>query len=351
MQAPLLAVPNISEGRQAPTIAAIGEAFTGAGATLLDIHADPDHYRSVYTLVGEPGRLAHELLAGVALALERVSLADGAASTPTSAPSTSRRSSTCASLTVARRLRGAPSPEGLGRTQQRVVAATPAEYAAIAGEFVGLDATYVRSLLAGLTDAVRDGQPFDWRPVIELCLWVLEQPTTGDERATHMDRDPPWGWARKQVASLLSQAFAEGGAEAPPPERERIWGLLSVLAEDPDPALAQEARDGAGIDPATLAINMTRGEAMHAAMRYVLWVFAAEQVYRFAAVMDFEPAVGVAEMTLDGADAQAKSVGDLGVGLPVHELFKDAALAGCERLSDLTQRVTLSAGVRWLRGR
>lgn len=165
-----------------------------------------------------------------------------------------------------------PTPEGLGRILQRVVATTPAEYAVISGEFVGLDATYVRALLAGLTDAVRDGQPFDWPPVIELCVWVLGQPTAGDQRAAYMDRDPHWGWARKQVASLLSQAFADGGAEAPQIERERIWGLLAVLAEDPDPALVQEAREGAGMDPATLAINTTRGEAMHAVMRYVLWV-------------------------------------------------------------------------------
>lgn len=165
-----------------------------------------------------------------------------------------------------------PSPEGLGRTLQSTVAARPDEFASIASEFTGLDTTYVRALLAGLTDAVRAEKPFAWQPVLELGRWVLEQTTTGEETA-FMDRDPHWGWARKQVASLLSQAFATGAAEAPQLERQTIWYLLAVLTEDSDPAPAQEARhNGEGMDPATLAINTTRGEAMHAVVRYVLWV-------------------------------------------------------------------------------
>jgi hypothetical protein len=166
-----------------------------------------------------------------------------------------------------------PSPEGLGRVLQGAVAARPADFAEIANEFVGLDATYVRGLLAGLVDAARADKPFGWRPVIELSAWVLERPTTGADAGAYMDRDPHWGWARKQVASLLSQAFGQGPAEAPQSERETIWRLLAALTDDHDPTPAQEVRNnGEGMDPATLAINTTRGEAMHAVVRYVLWV-------------------------------------------------------------------------------
>jgi glutamate formiminotransferase / 5-formyltetrahydrofolate cyclo-ligase len=42
-------VINISEGRQADIIEAIGDA---AGRHLLDTHSDPDHHRSVFTVVG-----------------------------------------------------------------------------------------------------------------------------------------------------------------------------------------------------------------------------------------------------------------------------------------------------------
>lgn len=61
---PLIAVPNVSEGRDPLILAAIGDAFAAAGALVLDVHADPDHHRSVFTLAAAPGALAAALLAG-----------------------------------------------------------------------------------------------------------------------------------------------------------------------------------------------------------------------------------------------------------------------------------------------
>ncbi len=48
----LVAVPNLSEGRDAGRIRALAEA---AGGTLLDRHSDPSHHRTVLTLAGPPG--------------------------------------------------------------------------------------------------------------------------------------------------------------------------------------------------------------------------------------------------------------------------------------------------------
>ena len=73
MALPLEAVPNVSEGRDAETISALAAAF-GARARLLDVHSDPDHNRSVFTLVGSDGDLVEALLAGIACARERVDL-------------------------------------------------------------------------------------------------------------------------------------------------------------------------------------------------------------------------------------------------------------------------------------
>jgi glutamate formiminotransferase len=70
---PLESVPNFSEGRDAATIDAIGAAL-GAHARLLDVHADADHNRSVFTLVGSEDELADALLAGIAVAVERIDL-------------------------------------------------------------------------------------------------------------------------------------------------------------------------------------------------------------------------------------------------------------------------------------
>jgi glutamate formiminotransferase len=70
---PLESVPNFSEGRDRATIAAIGEALSG-GVRLLDVHSDPDHNRSVFTLVGRDEPLLEALLAGIEVARERIDL-------------------------------------------------------------------------------------------------------------------------------------------------------------------------------------------------------------------------------------------------------------------------------------
>jgi glutamate formiminotransferase len=73
MPLPLEAVPNVSEGRDESTLAALRSAF-GAPARLLDVHTDWDHHRSVFTLVGGGHALVETLLAGIAAAAGRIDL-------------------------------------------------------------------------------------------------------------------------------------------------------------------------------------------------------------------------------------------------------------------------------------
>jgi len=70
---PLESVPNFSEGRDRETITAIGNALASS-ARLLDVHADADHNRSVFTLVGDDDALVDSLLAGVRVAVDRIDL-------------------------------------------------------------------------------------------------------------------------------------------------------------------------------------------------------------------------------------------------------------------------------------
>ncbi|MGZ4256691.1 MAG: glutamate formimidoyltransferase [Gaiellaceae bacterium] len=69
----LESVPNFSEGRDRATIEALTDALGGC-ARLLDVHADADHNRSVFTLVGSAEELVESLLAGIAVARERIDL-------------------------------------------------------------------------------------------------------------------------------------------------------------------------------------------------------------------------------------------------------------------------------------
>jgi glutamate formiminotransferase len=69
----LEAVPNLSEGRDAALLGSLAQAFA-SDALVLDVHADPDHHRSVFTLAAEDEELVDALLAGIALAVERIDL-------------------------------------------------------------------------------------------------------------------------------------------------------------------------------------------------------------------------------------------------------------------------------------
>jgi glutamate formiminotransferase len=73
MPLPLETVPNFSEGRDRATIEALAEALS-ARAELLDVHADEDHNRSVFTVVGEECELVEALVAAVGVARDRIDL-------------------------------------------------------------------------------------------------------------------------------------------------------------------------------------------------------------------------------------------------------------------------------------
>jgi glutamate formiminotransferase len=70
----LLAVPNISEGRDPARVQTISAAFA-TGAALLDTHSDPVHNRTVLTLSGVPGELSGALANGARGCAEQIDLA------------------------------------------------------------------------------------------------------------------------------------------------------------------------------------------------------------------------------------------------------------------------------------
>jgi glutamate formiminotransferase / 5-formyltetrahydrofolate cyclo-ligase len=78
----LLTIPNVSEGRDAGVIAAIGAAFCSTGARLLDTHSDPDHHRTVYTLAGTVAAIVPALVAGARACQEHIDLGEDRGSHP-----------------------------------------------------------------------------------------------------------------------------------------------------------------------------------------------------------------------------------------------------------------------------
>jgi glutamate formiminotransferase/glutamate formiminotransferase/formiminotetrahydrofolate cyclodeaminase len=69
-----VAVPNVSEGRDHEAIAALADACRVPGARVVDVHSDPDHHRSVLTVVGEALALQDALVALAGECVERIDL-------------------------------------------------------------------------------------------------------------------------------------------------------------------------------------------------------------------------------------------------------------------------------------
>jgi len=167
---------------------------------------------------------------------------------------------------------GEPSPEGLGRVLSAAVADDPDRFASEATRFKGLDPTYVRALLSGLREALEEDKTYEWAPVLELCQWVVDQPSEiPGRRIREWDADPDWCWTRRAIAHLLSTGFEKNSI--PIDFRERVWAILEPLTDDSDPTPEEEKRySGSDVDPAFLSVNTTRGEAMHAVVHYALWI-------------------------------------------------------------------------------
>jgi hypothetical protein len=171
----------------------------------------------------------------------------------------------------------ADSYEGLGRQLSAAVAESPERFAEFAHAFVGLDPTYVRSVLDGFENALRQKKSFPWTRVLELAEYVTAQPieeSDTPEGAALLERDPDWRFARGTVADLLEEGFGRQDEGVLPIDlRDRAWKALEVVTEDPDPTPAHEAKyGGSNMDPLTLSLNTTRGKAMQAVIRYALWV-------------------------------------------------------------------------------
>src|SRR2546427_11084405 len=163
------------------------------------------------------------------------------------------------------------SMEGLGTQLSALVASEPERYSAESERFKGLDPTYVRELLQALWAPVKGRRAITWGSVLNLCAWVMDQPREiPGRKGGLLDRDPDWGWARNAIAKLLSEGFDHDSI--PFELRGQAWSVLEGLTEDPMPTREDDACYGENMDPATYSINTTRGEAMHALVRYACWV-------------------------------------------------------------------------------
>ena len=153
-----------------------------------------------------------------------------------------------------------PSQEGLAQELVTLAQDDPAHLAAIALRFNDLRVDYARALVEGLQGAVKSGRKFDWAPVLRL----------GQALASRDKRSDELRYALLRLSWLLSSGLEKGEGEIPIDLRAQLWEVIALLAEYPDPSLDAEGDDDT--PPSHRSLNTVRGEAIHACIRYGLWV-------------------------------------------------------------------------------
>ena len=121
---------------------------------------------------------------------------------------------------------------------------------------------------------MKQSEIFQWKPVLNLCSWVINQPNdTAKTETGYRDRDENWTDTRAEIGNLLSAGLDTDPIIIPFDFRYDIWDLLKPLTDDPQPTPEFEKEYGGdNMDPLTLSLNTVRGEALRALMKYALWV-------------------------------------------------------------------------------
>lgn len=165
-----------------------------------------------------------------------------------------------------------PTPEGLARVLSDRVKTSPREFGVLVERIIELDATYVRAVLNGLEAAAKQDEDLPWPETLTLVEVAVRSPALDEtpEQRERDDRDPDWRWARKQAASLIEAVLQND--LLPSGLAERAWESLRSLSWDSEPDAEYERRfGGSNMDPLTLSLNTTRGEAIHGVVAFAVW--------------------------------------------------------------------------------
>jgi len=184
-----------------------------------------------------------------------------------------------------------PSYDGLSEALAGAVAADPGRYARAAGVLRELDKPgFVSAVLDGFRGALEQKRRLRWRPVLDLCFWVVGQPVRQPAAAAPDEKSGgDWHQARYAVVTLMDRALRPG-AGLDIRLRERVWGVIEPVTSDMEPHEAEaEAENASGRNWDALPSTI-RSTALECAVRYAIWVYdrarkrAPDQSFDFSAV-------------------------------------------------------------------
>jgi len=177
-----------------------------------------------------------------------------------------------------------PSTGGLAQVAQQRFSADPAAFAALAGRFLGLHPAYTDALLVALRTAVTESRPFDWAPVLELC--VTSQQLTNDPSLAERNA------VRRSIGWLLEAGFKTQKHPLPGSLRMLAWAAVEPITDDPNPAPSDELNmDDEWHQLLNCSMNRTRSIGLTAVLSYGQWVQTHENESQVTSGFDRMPEV------------------------------------------------------------
>jgi len=170
---------------------------------------------------------------------------------------------------------GVPSPEGLGRILNEIIKESPEEFSKLALLFYNekIRPVYIYHLFCGLQQALKDKKCFNWNPVIDLTLQLIQSKELATFEKPSEEFKSGWDSVMKSIVDLYGEGF-ELNCPIPFKRRADVWKAIEKISEHEEPDLEYEKKYG---DPTTLSINTVRDEAMHTVVKYALW--CAQHLY------------------------------------------------------------------------
>ncbi|PIS42060.1 MAG: hypothetical protein COT24_05465 [Candidatus Kerfeldbacteria bacterium CG08_land_8_20_14_0_20_40_16] len=167
-----------------------------------------------------------------------------------------------------------PSAEGLGRVLSELIKKEPEKQQELGIKLFQGKArfVYLYHYFWGLEQALKEGKKFDWSIAINVAHDIVNLedlstfPNPGEKMEAGHDA------VLQNIASLISEGLSSKSHPIPFQLRNKVWEIIDIVTEHEDPTPDHEKQyGGKNMDPHTMSINTTRGEAFHALMRYALW--------------------------------------------------------------------------------
>lgn len=156
------------------------------------------------------------------------------------------------------------APDELASELSELVSKNPSDYIDIFEDFRNLETFYVRAFFSGVKLSRQEIPAESWPYLLESMQWVLDRHSK--------DESTEWSEIRSFIGDIISSHLKNDEGKIPFDSRGQVWSVIAVLTDDPNPSVEYEAQyGGKNMDPLTLSLNTTRGEAFHTVFKYVNW--------------------------------------------------------------------------------